>query len=186
VMVRAETRLARGDTAGGRTALAEVIAAAPTLVGPHLQLASLDEAAGEYDAAIARYRRVLALQPTNAAVLNNLAYNLAVRKNAPAEAKPLAERAVTLSKRNATIVDTLGWIEHLLGNNATAAALLDEAIKGAAGSAEIRLHAAFVAADLRLRAKADGHLKEALRRNATLSEQPEVAALRARIDSLTP
>jgi len=186
LLVRASSRLARGDTPGARTALTEALAAAPTLVGPRLQLAMLDEGAGDYDAAIAHYRRIVELQPNNAAVLNNLAYALAVRKNAAAEARPLAERAVTLSRRNATIVDTLGWIEHLLGNNGAASTLLDEAMKGAAGNAEIRLHAAFVAADLRQKAKADAHLNEALRRDPAIGERPEVTALRTRIDALTP
>jgi hypothetical protein len=61
------------------------------------------------------------MQPTNVIALNNLAYALAVRHNAPAEALPLEKRAFGLAPRSALVLDTLGWVEHLLGNQDVAA-----------------------------------------------------------------
>jgi uncharacterized protein (TIGR03790 family) len=179
LLLRAESRLARSETAGGRAALVEAITAAPTLVGPLLQLAQLDEAAGEQEAARTRYRRVLELQPDNVIALNNLAFNLAEYGGDPASAKPLAVRAVTLSRRNPSIVDTLGWIEHLLGRDSEAAALLAEAIKGAPGGAELRLHAARVAWARGLSREAETYLREGLAREPALASRRDVVELQA-------
>ncbi len=183
-MVHADTLLRRGDRAGARKAFEEAIAAAPTLVPALLQLAFLDEQANDHDTAIVRYRRILEIQPGNAIVLNNLAYSLAVRKGSPMDAKPLAEQAVTLSNRTPNAVDTLGWIEHLLGNEQAAATLIDEAARKAPGSAEIRFHAAAIAVEEGNRAKADMHLREVLRIDPAWGEREEVVALRKRIDAL--
>jgi Flp pilus assembly protein TadD len=68
-----------------------------------------------------RYRKVLELQPGNIFALNNVAYALAVLKNQPTDALPLAHKAASLAPRNGSILDTLGWIEHLLGNHEVAA-----------------------------------------------------------------
>ncbi len=85
---------------------------------------SCTRTAGEPELAAERYRKVIALQPTHATALNNLAYDMAVREKKPAEALPMARKALALAPDNATILDTVGWIEFLLGNNAEAARLL--------------------------------------------------------------
>jgi uncharacterized protein (TIGR03790 family) len=180
-MLRAEMRLRRGDTAGGRKALEEAASSSPKLSAPILQLALLDEQAGARDEAIGRYRQILDIEPNNAIVLNNLAYSLAVHKGQAAEAKPFADRAVAMSRRNPTIVDTLGWIEYLLGNNTPAYQLLTEAAKGAPFNPEIRLHAALAAASMNRFVEAEVHLKEALRRMPAYEEREDVQALRRRL-----
>jgi len=96
-----------------------------------------------------------------------------------ATAKPFAERAVTIAKRNPTVVDTLAWVEHLLGNDTQAATLLEEAMKGAPTNAEIRLHAASVAAARGKIAEARLRLEEALKRNPALARTSEVIALQS-------
>jgi uncharacterized protein (TIGR03790 family) len=186
LILRAEVRLSRQDVPGGRDALEEALALSPDLVAPHLTLAALDERAGAHDAAIARYRRVLEIQPNNATALNNLAFALATHKNAPAEAKPLAEKAMTLTKDNAAVMDTLGWIEYLLGNHAAAVKLVAEAVRRAPGQAEIRVHAAFAYAAVGDRARAETQLKEALRLNPQLAKREDVGAVRSRIESIKP
>ena len=126
-------------------------------------LAQLEESDGLHPAAIARYQRIIEIQPTNVIALNNLAYSLAVHRNAPADGLPLAKRAATLAPRSGSVLDTWAWIEHLLGNDAGAAKILADAIKLDPQVAELWLHAAVVSAALGDRAKAESELKEALR-----------------------
>lgn len=182
-LVHAEARMARGDRAGARAVLVEVLNKEPTLAGAQLQVAMIDDAAGDRESASRGYRRVLELQPDSVIALNNLAYNLAVYQHDAAAAKPFAERAVDASKRNPTIVDTLAWTEHLLGNDGRAATLLQEAMRGAPQNADIQLHAAFVAAAQGSEDAAETRLREALRLNPVLQQREDVQALQSRLRS---
>jgi uncharacterized protein (TIGR03790 family) len=181
IAVAAETRIARGDKAGAQRALEEVTRLAPSLPGPQLQLALLLEESGEYARATERYRVVLKIQPDNPLALNNLAYSLAVRDKAPAEARPLAQRAVELTRGNPAMVDTLAWIEYLLGKHIDAASLIGTAVKGAPDAAEIRLHAAFIYAALKDLQNAKSELSAALKIAPVLADREEVKELQARI-----
>ena len=163
------------------SALEQAVIAAPTAVGLLVALAQLEESDGLYPAAIARYQRAIEIQPANVVALNNLAYALAVHRNAPAEGLPLAKRAATLAPRSASVLDTWAWIEHLLGNDADAAKILADAIKLEPRLAEMWLHAAIVSAALGDRAKAESELKEALRLDPTLEQRDETRRLRERI-----
>jgi len=178
MVVRGDTRLGRGDQAGAKKAFEEAIALAPKAVALHLAVAGLEEQAEAYDAAIGRYRQVLELQPANIIALNNLAYALAVRSNQPAEALPLARKAATLAPRSGSILDTLGWIEHLLGNHEVAADLLRDAVKLLPTDAEVRLHAAVVSAAAGRNEEAMKQLEEALKLDPGLEAREEVKRLR--------
>ncbi len=119
-----------GDSAGAREALEQAVAAAPAATGLLLVLAQLEEAEWPVSTpAISRYRRIIELQPANVIALNNLAYALAVDRNSPAEALPIAKRAVAVAPNSASVLDTWAWIEHLLGNDTGAAKILADAIK---------------------------------------------------------
>jgi Tfp pilus assembly protein PilF len=83
----------RGDLAGGRQALEELVAIDPTLNGANLVLAGIYEQGKEYSKAAERYRAILATRSDDVRALNNLAYLLAVNLNSPGEALPLAEKA---------------------------------------------------------------------------------------------
>jgi len=144
-------------------------------------LAQLEEQLGDDEAAIAQYRRILEVQPANVVVLNNLAFALAVRHNAAAEALPLARRAVGLAPRSGSVLDTLGWVEHLLGNHSAAARLFEQAIQLEPGQAEIRLHAAIVYQADGKADRAAAELKEALRLDPALETRDEVRQLRERM-----
>ena len=186
LFVRFQTLLDRDDRAGARRALEEAIRLAPRAVGLMVSLAQLEEQAGDDDAAIARYRRILEVQPANVVALNNLAFALAVRHNAPAEALSLARRAVALAPRSGTVLDTLGWVEHLLGNHDVAASLFGQAVRLEPGQAEIRLHAAIVYMASGKSDRAEMELKEALRLDPALEGRDEVRQLRERIAALKP
>jgi uncharacterized protein (TIGR03790 family) len=124
LQVRGQALLGRGDAAGGRAALEEAVQLAPRFVAGWLQLAGLDEQEDRIDAAIDKYKRVVLVQPNNFVALNNHAYALAVRQKMPAEALPLARRAAAQAPDDFLVLDTLGWIQHLLGDDAGAAQVL--------------------------------------------------------------
>ncbi len=120
LLLRGEAMLARGDRSGARQALEAATVAEERLNQAHLLLATLYEVTAEHDQAIDRYRRILANTPRDPVALNNLAFSLAVHKNQPADALPFAERARLVATGNPLIVDTLGWVHHLLGNRTEA------------------------------------------------------------------
>jgi uncharacterized protein (TIGR03790 family) len=180
IVLKAEAAQEKGDTQAVEPLLDKAVSLEPRLTAAELQLASLNENRGEYDKAIERYRKVLAVDTGNVIALNNLAYALAVRKHAPEEALPLAERARRGSNLP-VIADTLGWIHHLLGDDAAAAPLIEEAVRGAAGNAEIQLHAAFVHAALGDLARARVELAAAEKLDPSLAQRADVKALEARI-----
>lgn len=179
--VRSEALLARGDVAAARAALDGAIELAPRIGVWQFRMASLLEQAGDYDAAIARYRAVLEVQPDSVEALNNLAYALAVHRKNPKEALPLARRAVAGAPQSPVILDTLAWVEHLLGNDADAVKLLALAVRGAPNHPEIRLHSAIVNAAAGARAVAETELQAALKLDPSLEQREEVRQLRAQL-----
>jgi uncharacterized protein (TIGR03790 family) len=180
-LLRAEARTGKGDKAGAMKALEEATAIDPRLAAAHLLLAQSYEEAKDYDKAMERYRKILAVNPNEPIALNNLAYALAVRKGQPAEAIGYAERANTLAQGNATIADTLAWVQHLLGRDREAAQLLPRAVRALPANAEIRLHAAVVYAAIGMLEPAAKELGEALRLDPTLAANSDVKALQARL-----
>jgi uncharacterized protein (TIGR03790 family) len=179
LIVRADIQLSAGDRDGARRTLEDVTRRAPDLGEQHLQLAGLYEDAGDFEAAMQRYRRVLELEPRHVVALNNLAYRVAVYSKAPSEALVLARRAAALAPQDPRVLDTLGWINHLLGNSAEAVRLLTEATARAPRASEIRLHAAFALAAAASYAAAENHLNEAIRLSPKLASRPDVEELRA-------
>jgi Flp pilus assembly protein TadD len=179
--VRAEDLLRARDRDGARLVLEKVSELAPKAAGVQILLAELYTVAGEPELAAARYRQALALQPNNATALNNLAYDIAVRQNKPAEALPMARKALSLAPTNATIMDTVGWIEFLLGNNAEASRILGLAAKGAPKNAEVRLHNALALAAQGARAAAATELAAALELDPELEKRQDVRELRGRL-----
>jgi uncharacterized protein (TIGR03790 family) len=184
LVVRSEALAARGDRAGMRTTLEEAARLAPDAAPVHFQLAIVYDSEKNYAAAIDRYRRVVELQPTQLVALNNLAYGLAVWQNQVAEARPFAERAVAGAPQNAMFLDTLAWIEHLLGDNVSAARRIATAVTGAPRNAEIRLHAASIYAATGSRTLAEAELFEALKLNPALEKSEDVNRVRAVLGKL--
>ena len=186
MLLAAEARQARGDTAGLRSALEEATAIDPNIAGAQLQLAGIYASAGEHDKAIERYRIILKMQPNNAGVLNNLAYEVGVHKNAPLEALPLAERAAALAPQNAHVLDTLGWLKHLTGDSSAAAKLLADAARLAPAAAEIRLHNALVNAAIGELATAQAELSQTLRLDPSLAKRSDVLQLQRTLREKKP
>lgn len=181
LLLRGEAMLARGDRNSARQALEAATAAEERLNQAHVLLATLHDAAGEYDQAIDRYRRVLANTPRDSLALNNLAYSLAVHKKQPADALPLAERARLLASGNPLIVDTLGWVHHLLGNRAEALRFLAQAVKGAPGNPDVRLHVAAAHDAAGQLEAAERELTLAIKLRPDFDQRSDVQELRAKI-----
>ena len=181
LMLKAEALQSRGDKAGATRALEMATALESRLTAAHLMLAGLYEEAKDYDRAIERYRRVLAVVPKEPVSLNNLAYVLAVHKNAPAEALPIAQQAYAASGGEPSTADTLGWIQYLLGNYGEAEKLLVEGATRAPGNAEIHLHLAHCLAALERADAARVALAKSLQLDAALADREDVKKLRSQL-----
>jgi tetratricopeptide (TPR) repeat protein len=96
-LVQAETLVVRGDSAGARAALAKAVEMTPASTALLLRLAQLEDAADASDAAIARYRQVLELDPTNIVALNNAIV-------------PCEERACVWAASGPTVARTAGVV----------------------------------------------------------------------------
>ena len=147
----------------------------------NLILGGLYDEAGEYDRAIERYRLVLAVAPKEPVSLNNLAYALAVHKNVPAEALPIAQQAYEVSGGTASSADTLGWIYYLLGKHEEAGKFLAEGATRAPGNAEIHLHVAHNLAALGQSDAARAALAKSLQLDLMLAARDDVKKLRAQL-----
>ena len=178
----AESKIRAGNTAEAERHLEQAVDMEPRLTSANMRLAVIYQERKEPDRAIERYRRVLAQEPNNVAALNNLAYALAVDKQLPKEALPLAERAVAIAS-DPLVLDTLGWIHHLLGNDAAALTLINKAAAGAPDNVEVLIHAAAVQAAMNNAQAAVKTLDAAEKLDPRISERPDVRALRDRLKS---
>jgi Flp pilus assembly protein TadD len=116
----------------------------PQAVEPLVDLAMLEERAGNPGAAVAAYRRALARAPDNAIILNNVAYLLAGDPASRDEAVALAEKAHAAAPQSLAVADTLGWALYQKGELARAEEILTRVAKAAPGSGEVRYHLGMV------------------------------------------
>ena len=179
LFVRAEGLRARADDTGASEALDEAIKIAPRYVTALAQKALLDEAAGRHDEAFDIYKRILEIDANSVTALNNMAFTLAERRHMPKEALPLAQRAVALAPMNPLVLDTLGWIHHLLGDNVSAAKVMQQVVKTNILNADVRLHAAVVFAAVGASEAAKNELAIALKLDPALINRSEVKQLQA-------
>jgi tetratricopeptide (TPR) repeat protein len=77
--------------------------------------ADLEDLRGNFEAAQADYRRVLATDPANPAALNNLAWLLALRGAPGAEALPLIQKAIDVLGPRPDLLDTRSLVYLALG-----------------------------------------------------------------------
>jgi uncharacterized protein (TIGR03790 family) len=181
--VRGNVRLDRADRAGAREAFESAVKLDSNFWAAQFSLATLYEGSSEWDAAIDRYRAILARAPDNVLALNNLAYVLAVQKHDTANALPLAKRAHDLAKNLPPIADTLAWVQHLAGDDAAAEVLVVDAAKRMPQNADIRLHAAFVLAATGKSAQAATELAAAIKLNPELEQREDVRSLRTQLSA---
>jgi len=186
LLLRADALGQRGDTAGAIGALERATAADATLRDVFRVLGTLYEQAGQFDKARGAYERALKNNPNDIVALNNLAYGIAVRDHKPADALPMAERAFSLAGGSPWVADTLGWIKHLLGDDAAALPLLEAAANSDTSSAEMRVHLAVVyAARGRLQDAAKA-LEAARALDPAVEQRDDYRAAKKQIGGLSP
>ncbi|MCE9589516.1 MAG: tetratricopeptide repeat protein [Planctomycetes bacterium] len=97
------------------------------------------------------------------AAANDLAYLMAVHQPGKLpQAKEIAQTAFKVAPQFTPLLDTVGWIEHLQGNDKQALALLNRALAGLKDVAEVQYHLGVVYQKLGNKTWAGYHLKEAL------------------------
>ena len=111
----------------------------------------------------------------------DVGYAVAARKGTPPNVLPFAPVGYNVSAVKAQIADTLGWIQHLLGNNAIAEKYLTQAGAGAPDNAEVQLHVAMFKASLAQFDEARKALQNAITLDAKMLERSEVKELQARL-----
>ena len=179
--LRAEYYTIRGDTNAARAAIDDAIELAPRFTLALLQRASLEEAADRRDAAMKTYEQVLEIDPNQVVALNNLAHARAVYGKMPKEALPLAERAVAQAPGSPVVLETLAWIQHLLGDSARAAKTMEAVARANLPNPEVRLHAAIVFAAAGSRGLAQKELALALKLDPKLADDPKVKELQRQL-----
>jgi Tfp pilus assembly protein PilF len=218
LLLKASARLMHADPAGARTALEAVTILEPELNVAHFVLAGIYDTLGEHDLAIERYRKILSTAPTEVRSLNNLAYTLAVNKQQPEPALPLADKAYRLAHDSqaelaldpgysvlvrkgtpagvlpfapeglttdvvrAQVADTLGWVQHLLGDDARAEKYIKQAADGAATNAEVLFHLATVHSMRGRAAEGRAVLDRALAIDPAMNEREDVQKVRGRLE----
>jgi tetratricopeptide (TPR) repeat protein len=97
-----------------------------------------------YDAEVAAYQKVVALDPKYMPAQNNLAYLYAEQMGKLDLGYDLAKRARALTPDDANSADTLGWILFRMGNYRDALPLLQESAEKVPGSGVMQYHLGMV------------------------------------------
>jgi len=129
---------AAGKRDEGEAVLARWVREHPQDGAVRLFLAERDLKRKDYKAAARAYRELLALQPENPVVLNNLAWTLSQLKDP--SAVEYAEKAYKLAPDSPAVADTLGWILVEQGDAKRGVELLGRAAAAAPNALQIRLH----------------------------------------------
>jgi hypothetical protein len=88
---------------------------------------------------------------------------------------------VAAAPTNLTVIDTLAWIQHLMGDDASAAKLMEGVVRANTLNPELRLHAAIIFAAAGQRGQAQTQLSIALQLNPSLAGIAEVKQLQAQL-----
>jgi tetratricopeptide (TPR) repeat protein len=180
ILLKVESREARDDRSEYEALLSRATELEPRLTAAQLRLALFYTERNDSAKAIDRYRRIVATEPQNAIALNNLAYALAEYQHAPKEALPFAQRAYRASPIP-IVLDTLGWVHHLLGDDATALPFIDRAVPNGGDNVDILLHAAVIHAATGDTERAGKELDAAEKLNRSIADRAEIKELRRQL-----
>ena len=132
-------------SSGGKTGAADAavdrwLRAHPKDIAVRSYLAERALRVRDYKTAARYYEAIVALQPENAMVLNNLAW--ATGELGDPKALSYGEKALSLSPKNPSILDTVGMLLLKKGDVAAGVEKLQQAAQAAPNQADIRLHLA--------------------------------------------
>jgi Flp pilus assembly protein TadD len=125
-------------------------------------LGTLSEAQGNTNAAMAYYKKALAIQPDRPDAANNLAYLMLQSGQDTDVALSLAQTARRGMPHSPNTADTLAWAYYKKGIYGTARELLQDAEKTAPNNASIEYHMGMIESKLGDKAEAITHLKKAV------------------------
>jgi tetratricopeptide (TPR) repeat protein len=124
---RARIDAESGDMTKAIAVLTQAEAEYPDSVELRYAKASLSEEHGQVAAALRELKSVAALRPTDPAALNAYGYTLADNRRQLPVARRLIERAHAAAPRNASILDSLGWVLFRQGHSEEALPYLNAA-----------------------------------------------------------
>lgn len=167
--------LANGKTADAKAHANAWLKQHPQDDAFRLYLAEQANRQKDYTTAAAYYRSLLAKEPDNPIVLNNLAWTLAQMKDP--QALTLAERANSLAPNQPAIMDTLGMLLVERGEYKRGLELLANALELQPQATPIRLNYAKALLKSGDKTAARQQLEELAKLGDRFPHQPEVAAL---------
>ena len=179
-LLLAQSQQRNGKTAEAIQSLDEALNEAPPelAAGIQLQRAKLLVELGRLDEAIAAYQAVITPPALAAVACNELAWLYLMKRNDPDSALPVARQAVKLSPNDPAILDTLGWVFYVKGQNDEALDMLRKAKAGLPGNPTIRYHLGLALLKIGRKDDARTELTEAL---AISKDFPEAADAAARL-----
>ncbi|MFT5175673.1 MAG: Tfp pilus assembly protein PilF, partial [Gammaproteobacteria bacterium] len=136
---------------------------------------------GDEAQAVADYERVLETNPDNVLALNNLAWLYEARGDT--RALTMAKKAYDLLPERAEVADTYGWFLVKSGKVEQGLSLLDKALKGAPGNADIRYHQAAALHQAGESKRATALLDELLKDAADFAERSAAEKLLKQLNS---
>ncbi len=120
----------------------------------------------QYQKSDSLYERALLLDPNSHLILNNYGYSLAERGIQLERALEMAKRAVAAEPKNASYLDTLGWVFYKLKNWKEAERYIEEAIATGHASAAVHEHMGDIYYRLDQKTKAMEFWQKALQMNS--------------------
>lgn len=138
---------------------------------------------GEIDNSLNAYEHLFALDPSDPYVRNNYAYYLALTGRKLTEAEAMAAQLCKESPKNATFLDTYGWVLYRMGQYEQARTYVKAALdNGAEKDATVLEHYGDILYRLGMEEKAKEYWKKAL----SFSRKESDTALRQKIENPEP
>jgi len=103
-------------------------------------IALINETRKNYQVSDSLYQKALKIDTANVLIMNNYAYSLAERKIRLQDALSMSKKAVEMEPKNASYLDTIGWVYFQLEDYKHAKTNIEEAIKYESKNATILDH----------------------------------------------
>jgi tetratricopeptide (TPR) repeat protein len=173
----------QGNAAGALSSFRKALRIDPSNVNAALGVAVLLDASGQKTEAAAAYERVLQLDSSRGQALNNLAYIKAEQGTDLDRAVALSQRAVQGSPKNASYLDTLGYVYYKHGLIREALDVLEPLVRNNPKNASFHLHLAMALYAASKKEMAGSQLKLASLNGPSEAEQAQIRQLAAKLDA---